>query len=273
MSKFDFTLIGSGAVRVNLNRGGPAQVLSVEGSPLLFDCGRCAVHNLHRFGFPAESIQEVFLTHLHFDHVCDLAYLILLSWNNGRNSPLPIYGPPGTADFVEHNVRLAYKQDIQSRVGHGKSTAGLEWTVHEIHESGPVWVREELEISALYTEHADMPNLNYRIRDHSHQVVITSDTRPSPELTRFCCGSDLLVIECSGTPEFLDSVPWGGWHMNPDTVAELARDAQVGTVIIKHLVIEDWEPDPDIAAHMVKTIQQTFNGNVLLGKDGLNATV
>ncbi|MFH1762071.1 MAG: MBL fold metallo-hydrolase, partial [bacterium] len=112
-----FTLVGSGAVRVNPKRAGVAHIVRVAGENLLFDCGRNAVHNMTCQGFPVERIDRVFITHLHFDHVCDLAYLILLSWNNGRNKKLKIYGPAGTRYFLEHNVRLAYKDDIASRVG------------------------------------------------------------------------------------------------------------------------------------------------------------
>jgi len=35
-----FTMLGSGAVRNNQRRGGPAQVLKIDNRVLMFDCGR-----------------------------------------------------------------------------------------------------------------------------------------------------------------------------------------------------------------------------------------
>ena len=63
-----FCLIGSGAVRCNLHRGGPCQVVSFpNGEHLLVDVGRNAVHNLTRFGYCVEDINYVFITHLGFE--------------------------------------------------------------------------------------------------------------------------------------------------------------------------------------------------------------
>ncbi|MHC4717753.1 MAG: MBL fold metallo-hydrolase, partial [Planctomycetota bacterium] len=104
----EFVLLGSGAVRANVNRAGPAQVVRVGRRTMLLDCGRNAVHQLAARGFAVEAIDGVFVTHLHFDHVCDLPHLVLLGWNNGRDRPLNVYGPDGLAHFVQHGLREAY---------------------------------------------------------------------------------------------------------------------------------------------------------------------
>ena len=264
-----FVMVGSGAVRVNCKRGGPSQIVRIGHRVLLFDCGRCAVHNMVRFGFPVEDIHRVFITHLHFDHVCDLAYFVLLSWNNGRSETLRIYGPPGIGQFLEHSVRHAYKQDIESRLAHGKDPSGLDWEVVEIRDEGPFLKEEQYVISVLSTEHAGLPNLNYRLDSGSRRVVLTSDTQPDEALVRFCEGADLLVCECSGTADFLSSQPWGGWHMTPESVGRLAKDAGVKKVVIKHLVIENFSPDPCIAEKMVQQIRDGYAGEVTVGFDGL----
>ncbi len=77
-----FTLLGSGAVRNNPRRGGPAQILQIEDEVLMFDCGRSACTNLARSGVSVEKIDRLFLTHLHFDHVTDIPYFVF----GGRDS-------------------------------------------------------------------------------------------------------------------------------------------------------------------------------------------
>ena len=264
-----FIMVGSGAVRVHLERGGPSQILRVGHRVLLFDCGRCAVHNMVRLGFPVEDIHRVFITHLHFDHICDLAYFVLLSWNNGRSEKLRIYGPPGIAQFLEHSIRHAYAQDIESRLAHGKDPTGLDWEVVEIQEEGPFLKEEDYVVSTLWTEHAGLPNLSYRLDSGNTRVVLTSDTQPDKVLVRFCKSADLLVCECSGTADFLSSQPWGGWHMTPESVGRLAKHAAVKKVVIKHMVIENFSPDPCIAEQMAQQIRDEYAGEVTVSFDGL----
>lgn len=263
-----FTMIGSGAVRVNLNRGGPAQVVQIGDQALLFDCGRGAVHNLVRFGYPVEDINRVFITHLHFDHTCELAYFILLSWNNGRREKLRIYGPPGLGQLLEHAVRGAYDEDIKSRLAHGKDPSGLEFEVVEIQTDGPA-LTEAGQTVALSTPHADIANLNYRVDAGGKRIVITSDTQPDDSLIEFCRDADLLVCECSGTSSFLSQHPWGSWHMTPETVARLATEAGVKQVVIKHLVIENFTDDPLVSEKMAFQIREAYAGEVRVGSDGL----
>ena len=74
-----FTLLGSGAVRNNPRRAGPAQIVHVGEQRFLFDCGRGACLRLAQQDEKVEEIDRLFLTHLHFDHICDLPLLLLLS--------------------------------------------------------------------------------------------------------------------------------------------------------------------------------------------------
>ncbi len=263
------TLIGSGAVRANPARGGPGQLLELpDGSRLLFDCGRCTVSNLARFGFAAESVSHVFLTHLHFDHVCDLPYLVLLSWNNGRTGPLPVYGPPGTGEFLEHAVRAAYALDIGSRVAHGKKLDGLEWSVHTVAPEGTAAVFDGVAVSTLRSSHAGLHNLNYRIDLPGLRIGITSDTEPNPRFAEFYRAADLLVCECSGTSAFLGDKPWGTWHMTPERVAALVNDAGVRRVVLKHFVIEDFPGGEGAAEAMAESIRGRTDAEIIAGYDG-----
>ena len=52
-------LLGSGAVRPDLEHWGPAQVVQVAGQNLLFDCGRGATMRLVEAGIPIQSIKNV----------------------------------------------------------------------------------------------------------------------------------------------------------------------------------------------------------------------
>ncbi|MBT3481397.1 MAG: MBL fold metallo-hydrolase [Opitutales bacterium] len=263
-------IAGSGAVRAHPTRGGPCYLVTIDDQNLLFDCGRCAVHNLSRFGIPVESISETYITHLHFDHICDLPLMLLLSWNNGRSRHMPIFGPKGIGAFLENGLRQAYVADIKSRTAHGKSWDGLDWDTHEIAKEGLVRETDSFIIESLATKHAGLLNYNYRIKTPSSKIVITSDSEPDPRLIEFCRDADLMVVECSGTKEFYDTQAWGGWHMTPEDVGRIAREAGVKKVVLKHLVIESFSKDPDVSEKMAETIRSLHpDGEILVAEDGM----
>jgi len=255
-SPISVQVIGSGAVRALPDRGGPSYLVTIDGRRLLFDCGRCAVHNLHRLGTPVESIDEIYITHLHFDHICDLPLLLLLSWNNGREARLPIYGPKGMSAFLENGVRQAYEADINSRIKHGNRVREkLDWAATEITNEGLVYENATYRIDTLATAHAGLANWNFRITVGDKIIVITSDSEPDQRLVEFCRGADLMLVECSGTKAFYESVAFGGWHITPEDVGQITRDAGVKQVVLKHFVIESFSDVPDIAEKMADTVR------------------
>ena len=268
-ARIRFVLLGSGAVRNNPRRGGPAQVLVVDGHVLMFDCGRSACTGLARAGVRVEVVDRLFLTHLHFDHVTDVPYFVFVGWNNGRAKPLGVYGPDGSARFVERIVRPPFEQDIASRVRHGKDASLLDPDVVDVSEEGLVVAERGYRVSAIFTEHAGMPSLAYRVDVDDRRVVIAGDGPPSPALTEFCRDADLLVSECSGTADFLAAQPWGAWHTNPETLAAMASEANVKRVVIKHLVMEDITGDPRDSERMGDAVGDGYDGEVLVGEDGL----
>ena len=268
-SRIAVCLVGTGAVRANPRRGGPCQIVEIGAERVMVDCGRSAVASMSRFGYAVEEISTVCITHLHFDHICDLAYFVLLSWNNGRTERLRFFGPPGLEDYLTRGIAMAYQRDIDSRLGHGKSPLGMEWTVNEISEDGQFHSGEGFELHALSSPHAGLANLNYRVDTPGGRIGITSDTSPSDDLPDFYRAVDLLVAECSGTREFLQSQPWGSWHLCPETLAGLCADAEVARVLLKHPVIEDWSDDLEISEKMAEEVRAHFSGQVSVGQDGL----
>jgi ribonuclease Z len=264
-------LLGSGAVRPVPGREGPAQAVIVEGEPLLFDCGRGAATGLRQAGVLPEAVNRVFLTHLHFDHTSDLPYLVLVTWVMGREHPLEVYGPPGTADFVAHAVRSAYEEDIRSRLAHGRSPFGLDPHITEIAQPGVFLSTPSYRVLAFPVEHGGIANLGYRVETAGRTVVVLGDVSRGEDIVNVVTGADVLLCECSGTEEFLrdPARPWGAWHMTPEAVARLARQAGVRTLVLKHFVMED---DAAIA-RMGEEVRRGFPGEVLLGRDGLEVVL
>jgi ribonuclease Z len=240
----------------------------------MFDCGRSACTSLARAGVRVETVDRLFLTHLHFDHICDVPYFVLVGWNNGRKNRLRIFGPEGTEQFVTRAIRPPFERDISTRLGHGKDPFGLDPEVVEVRDEGNFFQEETYSVSAVFVEHAGgMPSLVYRVEVGDRRIVITGDGLPSPKLTEFYRNADLLVSECSGTPEFLAQYPWGAWHTTPQTLAAMASEAGVKRVMTKHFVIEDITGDLAAVQRMADQIRQAYDGEVIVGEDGLEVLI
>jgi ribonuclease BN (tRNA processing enzyme) len=134
----ELVLLGTaGAPMPVAGRGGISSALIVDGRIFVIDCGRGSPSAFAEAGLDFPRLEAVFLTHLHADHIGDLAGLLLYPWgvrvgDNGPLAPIRVYGPsrpaalpagdavfhrettihperpaPGTADLVE-NILAGY---------------------------------------------------------------------------------------------------------------------------------------------------------------------
>ena len=72
-----------------------------EGRAALVDCGEGTQIALAQHGCRLSSLEAIFITHTHADHISGLPGLLLSIGNCGRTEPLRIYGGIGIADTVK----------------------------------------------------------------------------------------------------------------------------------------------------------------------------
>ena len=260
-------LLGSGAVRPDLVRWGPAQVLEVGDTFLLFDCGRGATMRLVEAGIKPPDVHQVFFTHHHFDHNSDFAYFALASWVLGREAPLQVYGPEGTEEFCRVLFGKLYAQDIQSRLTRKKA---IEIKAHDILKEGKVLSTPRFHISAAITDHIRpyIKSLAYRIDSGGRSVVIVGDTAVCDSLKRLAKGTDLLVHECT-FPTSETKKRWQRWHTPPAELGRWAKEAEVKRILLKHFAIrEGVEAEP-----MAEEVRREFSGEVIIGEDLMTLTI
>jgi glyoxylase-like metal-dependent hydrolase (beta-lactamase superfamily II) len=108
------TLLGTGSPQPRMDRFGPSILVEAGEKKLLFDCGRGAAQRIEQLSIPFTSIDTLFVTHLHSDHVVGIPDLWLTGWARGRKVPLEIWGPDGTKAMMSH-LAEAYQFDIRIR--------------------------------------------------------------------------------------------------------------------------------------------------------------
>lgn len=82
-----------------------AQWLNINEQHFLIDCGEGTQVQLRKAKAKFSKINQIFISHLHGDHVFGLVGLISTFQLLGRNNPLDIFGPIGIKDFILNQLK------------------------------------------------------------------------------------------------------------------------------------------------------------------------
>ena len=205
---------------VDLQRFGASTLIEAGGVRLLFDCGRGATLRLAQANVALGSINRLFLTHLHSDHVMQIPDLLLTGWLvGGRTGPLQVWGPRGTVAMMDR-LQEAFTFDIHMRrdVDEHIPAEGIKVESHDIEE-GVVFEDGGVKVTAFAVDHGPVvPAFGYRIDYRGRSVALSGDTRVSENLIKVAAGVDVLVHEV----------------VDPDAVRARARDQKTADAIIGH---------------------------------------
>ncbi len=266
-------LLGSGAVRPDLERWGPSQIVHAGGENLLIDCGRGATMRMVQAGIPIQELRRVFFTHHHFDHNCDFAYLFLSSWTLGRNHPMEIYGPRDTERFCRVLFEELYREDINTRrIQPTYPPRGREYVARDVIEDEWTLEGKDYTVRMVHTIHKPqiLDNLAFRIESGGRSVVVAGDNVVCESLMKLAEGCDLLVHECSFPSSRIEEHKWGGFHTPPRLLGRWAKERGVKRLLLKHFCIQKGvavEP-------MVEEVRSEFGDEgLIVGRDLMTVEV
>ncbi|TFV58441.1 ribonuclease Z [Mycobacterium sp. PS03-16] len=239
----EVTLLGTGSPIPDPRRAGPSTLVRAGGHTVLIDCGRGVQQRMAATGAAANGISALLLTHLHSDHIADLGDLLITRWVTTftEQVPLPIIGPPGTADVVEATL-TAFGHDIGYRIAHHADlTAPPQVDVHEVTD-GVVWDRDDVRITATPTDHRPVaPTVGFRIDHAGASVVLAGDTVPCDTLDALAAGAGALVHTVI-RHDLIEALPQQrirdicDYHSSVEQAAATAERAGVGILILTHYV-------------------------------------
>ena len=240
----EITLLGTGSPIPDPDRAGPSTLVRAGGQALLVDCGRGVLQRAAAVGVGAAGLSALLLTHLHSDHIGDLGDLLITRWISTfapDPAPLPIIGPPGTAETVEATLQ-AFRHDIGYRIAHHADlNAPPSVEVHE-HTDGPVWDRDGVSIRVAATDHRPVaPTIGFRIEYDGASVVLAGDTVPCATLDALAAGADALVHTVI-RKDIVANIPQQrlldicDYHSSVQEAAATAARANVGTLVMTHYV-------------------------------------
>jgi ribonuclease BN (tRNA processing enzyme) len=261
--------------------GGPwptSSLLELGGRTIVVDCGLGVTRGIVEAGLSLKTLDLVFVTHLHSDHVLELGPLLHTAWTSGLATPLGVFGPAGTSHYWQHFLRsLAF--DIEIRIAdEGRPDLRDLVSVSEFSD-GLVLDDAGLAVSALRVEHPPVAEC-YALRfDHQgRSIVFSSDTAYHPPLADFARGADILVHEAmlADGIERLVARTGNGARLKEHLLAShtmaadagrIAAAAVAGHLVINHLIPAD---DPAIGeTDWTAALRKTWPGRLTIGRDGL----
>ncbi|RWO49734.1 MAG: MBL fold metallo-hydrolase [Mesorhizobium sp.] len=264
-----------------LRPGGPwpsSSLLQIGGRSIVVDCGLGVTRGLVDAGIGLKSLDLIFITHLHSDHVLELGPLIHTAWTAGLATPVHVFGPPGTDHYWQRFCQ-AMEFDIEIRiVDEGRPDIRDLVSIVEFGE-GQVLEQGGLTVSALRVEHPPVTDcFALRFEHGGKSVVFSADTAFFPPLADFAQGADILVHEAmleEGIERLVARTGNGARlkdhllasHSFAEEAGSIASDAGVKRLVLNHLISAD---DPGIGeADWTAAVRKTWNGDLTIARDGL----
>jgi ribonuclease Z len=249
-------LTGTGVPHPAPGRAGAGTLVRCGDVSLQFDAGRATVLRLVEAGVSPAHLTALFVTHVHSDHLVDLADVAMTRWilqQLHRTGPLRVVVPAGVAERFVHRMLDAFDDDIAVRMAH-VNPAPPEVVVDPFEVPTvptTVWRSDDgtVVVEAVAVHHEPVPDaVAYRVTTPDAAIVISGDTRVCDEVANLAAGCDLLVHEACRRTALADQIAGTvfetilSYHADTVEIGRMAQRIGVPHVLLTHLIPA---PSPD----------------------------
>ena len=266
-----------GGPRVGIGASNPANLVVVNDTPFVVDCGTGVSRQLVNAGVALPSIKYIFVTHHHSDHDLEYGNLFYNAWVAGLTTPIRSFGPKGLEAMSQAFWELN-KLDVDTRIAdEGRPDPRQLLIAKDISGDGVVLKTSDVTVTAFRTPHpAIVDNFAYKLETPDGTIVFSSDTAYNPKLADFAKGADVLVHECMYLPaidRLVAKVANGATlkkhflasHTSTEDVGRIAARAGVKVLVLTHFVPGD---DPLLTDEdWVEGVKKTYSGRIVVAKD------
>lgn len=298
------TFLGTAGAVPTTDRNPSSIHINRDGDGLLFDVGEGTQRQMMRYntGF---SITDVFLTHLHGDHVYGLPGLLETLSFNEREAGLTIHTPQHTREDVVALITVVGKEpsfpvSVVETEPNDSPVSREEYEVrtirvdHRTRAVGYALIEEQrrgrfnreraeelgVPVGPLFSRlHAGEP---VELDDGTvvepeqvvgaprpgRRVVITGDTRPTKSVIRAAENADLLIHDGTFGDEYAERAVETG-HSTAREAAEVAKEAHVARLALTH-ISSRYSGDASVLSAEAREV---FDGGVMVARDGLEFDV
>ncbi len=250
-----------------------------NGDTFLFDLGTGSMANVASLMIPANYLTKVFASHLHTDHVGDLAPLWAGGWTGGRTVPLEVWGPSGarvdmgTAYFVDHFLKT-YNWDYMTRAAKINPGPGVI-IAHEFDYKGVnqiVYEENEVTIRSWPAIHAGDGPVSFSLEWNGYKVVFGGDTFPNTWFLKYALDADIVIHEAMLTADqlriYYNQPPTRTIMMNTDIHTSAQAFGKVMSMINpRHAIAYHFFNEEGTRYGIYDGIRETYDGPLSMATD------
>jgi ribonuclease BN (tRNA processing enzyme) len=222
MSDVEVKFLGSGDAFGSGGRLQSCVLVTYGGGRFLIDCGASALIGMNRYGVGPNSINMIFISHLHGDHCGGIPFLLIASQLlYKRSEPLLIAGPPGMKEWISQAMEIFFPGS--SKVNRRFPLEVIEFRDRRSETTGDVMVTPYPNI-----HHGDS-SFSLRIKCDRKVIAYSSDTEWTEALCETAAGADLFIAEAY----FYEKKIKG--HMNYKTLSENYPRTSAKRLMLVHM--------------------------------------
>lgn len=169
-----------------------------DNSKLLIDCGSDARLSLHELGYSAEDIDDVYISHLHADHVGGLEWLgFKRKFSSMRPKPI-LHISEKLVNCLWNNVLSGGMKCLENK----ESALDDFFEVRAIYEWNNHFRWQEIMFQLVKTIHVqnhrkNLPSYGLFFNYNNQKILITTDTKFSPALfMNYYLDADIIFHDC-----------------------------------------------------------------------------
>jgi ribonuclease BN (tRNA processing enzyme) len=265
-----------GGPRVGIGASNPANLVMVNDTPYLIDCGMGVSRQLVAAGVPIPSVKYIFISHHHSDHNLEYGNVVYNAWAAGLSTPIHAFGPKGLEAMTRTYWELN-KFDVETRIEDEGRPDPRPLLIAKDIDNGVILKTSDVTVTAFRTPHPPIvDSFAYKFETPDGTIVFSSDTAYNPKLAQFAENADVLVHECLYVPavdrlvlktkngatlkkHLMDS------HTTTEDVGKIAAAAGVKTLVLSHFVPGD---DPAVTDDdWTRDVKTHYSGRIVVAKD------
>jgi len=197
----------------------------VEASDRMFllDCGPTSLLAMKRAGIDPRRLDAIILSHLHGDHFGGIPFFFIeFLYQQPKDKPLTIAGPPGTETKVRQLFQLMY--------GNGNNDKEIPPTCFETLYPGQPALIDGIEVHPYPVPHQTHEiSLGLKVVYEGKKLLFSGDSAWTESFIDQARGVDLFLCECS----FYDVQP--GMHVNYQVLRANLSRLECKQLVLTHL--------------------------------------
>ncbi|WP_414054993.1 ribonuclease Z [Macrococcus equi] len=267
------TFLGTSAGLPTKERNTQTIILSLapnDNTFWLFDAGEACQHQILHTNIKLGKIDNIFITHMHGDHLFGLPGLLTSrSFQGGENKPLTVYGPAGIKMYIETTLYVTgshlnyplqivevsdndileidqYKVYVK-KLNHGIDSFGYriqfpnrqgnlisEKLIQQGIMPGPIYQQFKTQ-SIVEIDGKTYITKEYRQPEQLGKVItIYGDTMPCEAENELALDADVIVHESTYLDGDID-LSHKYYHSHIDDVAQLMQETKAKRILINHV--------------------------------------